>query len=97
MLEPPTGFSLILEAVSGALLFAPRKVLLTETALKVAGFLIADEVRAWFLSPSRCFVPSVSEPPLTLASAELHWSSTFAMRLLKMSSPGAGIPFRFEA
>jgi len=52
-----------------------RKVLLTETALKVVGFLTVDEVLSWPLSSFRGFDESaldasVSDPPLTLTSVE---------------------------
>lgn len=71
-----------------------RNVLLTETALKVAGFLTDDAERLWPLSPSFCPVreASVSEPPLILASAEFTWSSVFAARLFSSSSCGV-VPF----
>lgn len=57
--------------------FDAKNVLFTETALKEGtGFLRVEVVRAWppLSSPifeASAFVPSVSDPPLTLTSAEL--------------------------
>ncbi len=79
--------------------------MLTETDLKLAGFLTADEVLECPFSPSlpplirsgrEC---SVSDPPLMLASAELTRSSTIsAMSLFSSSSgeAGAAAPFTGE-
>jgi hypothetical protein len=70
---------------------AARKVRLTDTDLKVCGFLTADEVRTWPLS-SDDLMPfevdaSVSDPPLTLTSAEFTSSSTIsAICLFSISS-----------
>jgi hypothetical protein len=71
-------------------LLAARKVLLTDTALKV-GFLATEEVLAWLLSSSFAFeesvrAGSVSDPPLTLVSVKLSCSSTLVMCLFSMSS-----------
>jgi hypothetical protein len=92
------AFDLSVDLTAGLLAgppFAARKVLLTETALKVAGFLAVDEDRTWL--PSLLFESpldaSVSEPPLTLTSAELIWSSTLVMCLFSISS-WPGLPFR---
>lgn len=82
---------------------AARNFLLTETALKVA-FLTVELVRRCPLSPSFSFDPSVrdisvSEPPLTLGSAELACSSTLVIRLFSTSS-ATSVPFTvggFEA
>lgn len=78
--------------------FAARKVLLTETALKVVGFLMVDAVRVWPRPSTDAFdvsglVPSVSDPPLTLTSAELTVPSTRSVSDL-ISSPLAS-PFIF--
>jgi hypothetical protein len=72
-----------------------RKVLLTETALKVAGFLTVEDVLICPFSPSLLFDldASVSDPPLTLTSAELIWSSTLLMSLFSISS-ALGLPFK---
>lgn len=83
-------------AAAGALL--PRKVLLTDTDLKVAGFLMADEVLLCALSPSLEAVPSgldasVSEPPLTLTSAEFTKSSTMSESCLPPISSEEAAPF----
>lgn len=91
VLEPDFALSLTFAVLVGAVALDARKVLLTETALKVAGFLTEDAARPWFLSPSLSFAlsareASVSEPPLTLAAAELARSSTFVMRLFSISS-----------
>lgn len=90
VLEPVAGLSLVLETVLLGLAFDARNVLLTETALNVAGFLAEDAVRPWPLSPSffaqSVREASVSDPPLTLTSAELSCSSTLVMRLFEMSS-----------
>lgn len=93
---PVLGFSAGLLAELGAAALEARNVLLTETALKVAGFLANEAVLAWPLSPSFSFEPSardasVSEPPLTLASVELAWSSRLVMRLLPISC--LSVPF----
>jgi hypothetical protein len=85
------GFSVVLLATVGAAALDARNVLLTETALKVAGFFADEAVRTWPLSlPSFTFDPSaleasVSEPPLTLASVELGCSSRLVIRLFSMS------------
>lgn len=76
---------------------AARNFLLTETALKVAGFLTVEPARRCPLSPSLSLAPSaraasLSEPPLTLGSAEFAWSSTLVMRLFSTSS-GVMLPF----
>ena len=73
-----------------AALFAARKVLLTDTDLKLEGFL-TDEERTLPLSSLSfeisVFDASVSDPPLTLTSAELTSSSTMsAICLFSMSS-----------
>lgn len=61
---------LVAEEMAGPL--DARNVLLTETALKVAGFLTVDDVLPCPFSPSRAARDaSVSDPPLTLTSAEL--------------------------
>lgn len=70
VLELPTGRSAVLDGVTVVFALAARKVLLTDTALKVAGFFTDESVRECPRSPSRWRVPSVSEPPLTLTSAE---------------------------
>lgn len=91
MPAPVLGLSLALETVLPGLALDARNVLLTETALNVAGFFAEEPVRPWLLSPSLCLVQSVreasvSDPPLTLTSAELIWSSTLVMRLFAISS-----------
>lgn len=43
--DPPLGFSFVLVAAAGAFPLAARNVLLTETALNVAGFLTDEELR----------------------------------------------------
>lgn len=45
VLEPAVGLSLVLEKAPVGFAFDARNVLLTETALKVAGFLTAEPVR----------------------------------------------------
>lgn len=104
VLEPDVGLSMALVTVLLGMVFEARKVLFTETALKVAGFLVEELARPRLLSPFFCFAQSareasVSEPPLTLTSAELVCcSSTRAMRLLAMSSRLVeGVPFRVES
>jgi hypothetical protein len=75
------------------LLVAPlvaKKVLLTETDLKLFG-LTLDDVRAWLLESDlplgSALDASVSEPPLTLTSAEFTSSSTMsAICLFSISS-----------
>lgn len=84
--EPPMGRSVTFEGMPELFALAARKVLLTETALKVAGFLAAEPVRLWLWFPSLARDASVSDPPLTLTSVECSCSSTLVMRLLAMSS-----------
>lgn len=92
VLEPAAGLSLVFEARPEELDLAAKKVLFTETALNVGGFLVGELVRPWPRSPC-LFFASVSDPPLTLTSAELICSSTLVMRLLAMSSGRGGVPF----
>lgn len=68
--------------------FGARKVLFTETDLKLFGLLLtADELRPWPLSSAeRNFEVSVSEPPLTLGSAEFTSSSTLSVTCLFSTS-----------
>lgn len=85
------------EAAFAAAAFCPRNVLLTETDLKLVGFLAADEARPFPLSSlglvARPVDASVSEPPLTLTSAEIADPSRRSVTcLLATSSRGAG-PF----
>lgn len=84
------------EGAAGVAPFAARKVLLTETGLKEVGFFTADAVRTWpFSSPAvfevSAFEASVSDPPLTLTSAELTIDSTFSVSGL--SSYLSALPF----
>lgn len=75
----PTLGAPVLEAALDA-----KKVLFTETDLKVVGFFV-DEVRECPLSSfldASCFEASVSDPPLTLTSAELITSSTMSLTSL---------------
>lgn len=77
----PTADSVREVAFAG--LLDARKVLLTETALKLLG-LAEDEVRTWPLPSANlwdasAFDASVSEPPLTLTSAEFTSSSTISV------------------
>lgn len=100
VLEPGGGLSELLAEPLVAEVFAARKVLLTETDLKVAGLLAEEPVRPCPLSSSRFLEPSpreasVSDPPLALASAEFSCSSTFVMCLLANSSLPM-LPFEFE-
>lgn len=75
-----------LGVVLGAGALEARNFLLTDTALKVVGFLAVEPVRTWFLSPSLAFPASVSDPPLALALAESTLSSTWVMCLFSSSS-----------
>lgn len=74
------GFSPTLGLLALEVAFDARKVLLTDTDLKVAGFLVED-VLEWPLS-SFFFEVSVSEPPLMLTSAEFTTSSTMSLTSL---------------
>lgn len=72
--EPLLTLSPVLVVLLGAAALDARKVLLTDTALKAAGFLMVDPVRPCVLSPSFALElsvreASVSDPPLALASA----------------------------
>lgn len=96
VLDPPIGRSIGFEATLELLALAARKVLLTETALKVAGFLAAEPVRLWLLSPSFALEASVSDPPLTLTSVECNCSSTLVIRLFAISSMLWWLPFKAE-
>lgn len=95
VLEPCTGLSTALEP--GAALEA-KKVLFTETALKVAGFLAEEFVRPCSLSLSLCRPnreASVSDPPLKLTSAEYDCSSEIEGRTMGTSSfTRIGWPFK---
>ena len=89
--ELETGLSVGLVEMEPALALDAKKFLLTESALNVAGFLTEEAVRPCDLSSSLAFDPSgreasVSDPPLTLTSAEFSWSSTLVMCLFSMSS-----------
>lgn len=78
------GFSPTLGTLVLELALEAKKVLLTDTDLKVAGFL-AEEVLEWPLSSFlewSVFEASVSEPPLVLTSAELTTSSTISLTSL---------------
>jgi hypothetical protein len=70
---------------------AARKVLLTETVLKDMGFFMVEEVRTWpFSSPAvfevSAFEASVSDPPLTLTSAEMMADSAGSVSGLMLPS-----------
>lgn len=84
------------EAAFAAAAFCPRNVLLTETDLKLVGFLAADDARPFPLSSvglaTRPVDASVSEPPLTLTSAEIADPSRMSVTcLFAISSRGAGL------
>lgn len=80
-----------------AAFFAPKKVLLTETDLKLWGFFTVEEVRTWFGSLALVDA-SVSDPPLTLTSAELAKSSTMSLTALAFSgSSWETVPLRVAA
>lgn len=96
VLEPPEGRSVVFEAILELFALAAKNVLLTETALNVDGFLAAEPVRLWLLSPSFAREVSVSDPPLTLTSVECNCSSTLVMRLLAISSLLWKLPFKAE-
>jgi hypothetical protein len=55
--------------------FAARKVLLTDTALNDIGFLTVEEVRTWPSTVPFDFTASLSDPPLTLTSADVTATS----------------------
>lgn len=55
--------------------FAARKVLLTDTALNDIGFLTVEEVRTWPSTVLFDFTASLSDPPLTLTSADVTATS----------------------
>lgn len=78
------GFSPTLGAPVLEVALDAKKVLLTETDLKVAGFFV-DEVLEWPLSSfldASGLEASVSDPPLTLTSVELITSSTISLTSL---------------
>lgn len=85
------AFSAVLDCVLGAELFALRKVLLTLTALKEAGFLTAEEPRPWLFASSLVLeasdlAASLSDPPLMLTSVEFTKSSTMSEMCLFSNS-----------
>lgn len=78
------GFSPTLGAPVLEVALDAKKVLFTETDLKVAGFFV-DEVLEWPLSSfldASGLEASVSDPPLTLTSVELITSSTISLTSL---------------
>lgn len=82
------GFSGTLAGAAGVVAFVVRNFWLTLMALKAMGFLTVDELRG--LS-SLLLVASLSDPPLTLTSAEV--TTSFAMSemcLFSISSVAAG-------
>jgi len=90
-LVPGVGLSADFAAPTAAAPFDARKVLLTDTDLKVVGFLTVEDVRVWPFSSSlsRERDASVSDPPLMLTSAEFTRSSTMSdICLLPSSSVG---------
>lgn len=91
VLEPGTDFSIGFGAPPLGLAFDARKVLLTETALKVVGFFAEDADRPCPLSTSLSLdqsvrEASVSDPPLKLPSAEFDCSSKLTIGLSGDSS-----------
>jgi hypothetical protein len=73
---PVAGFSPGFKGEAVVVPLAARNVLFTETGLKEVNFLTVDVERTWpFSSPEffevSAFVASVSDPPLTLTSAEM--------------------------
>ncbi len=84
--------------VAPAAPLAAKKVLLTDTALKLFGFAAVEEVRMWPLPSANLWErsaldASVSEPPLTLTSVELTSSSTMSVICL-CSISSEDPPFR---
>lgn len=85
------GFSPTLGATLAEAPFEAKKVLLTETDLKVVGLLTDDDL-TWPFSSFLDFEASVSEP-LTLTSAELTTSSTRSLTSLSTTTLAEGSPF----
>lgn len=84
--EPGTGFSIGFRASPPGTAFDARKVLLTETALKVAGFFVVDADLPCSLFASICLKRSVreaslSEPPLKPASVVIICPSLLVLVL----------------
>lgn len=85
------GFSPILGETLAEVPFEAKKVLLTETDLKVVGFLTEDDL-TWLLSSFLDLEASVSEP-LTLTSVELATSSTSSLTSLSTTTLPEESPF----
>jgi hypothetical protein len=73
--ELPVPLSPGLGGVGPVAPFAARKVLLTDTALNDIGFLTVEEVRTWPSTVPFDFTASLSDPPLTLTSADVTATS----------------------
>lgn len=73
--ELPAPLSPDLGGVGPVAPFAARKVLLTDTALNDIGFLTVEEVRTWPSAVLFDFTASLSDPPLTLTSADVTATS----------------------
>lgn len=71
----PAPLSPGFDGVGPAAPFAARKVLLTDTALNDIGFLTVEEVRTWPSTMPFDFIASLSDPPLTLTSADVTATS----------------------
>lgn len=67
----PVTLSPDFDGMGPAAPFAARKVLLTDTALNDIGFLTVEEVRTWPSTVPFDFIASLSDPPLTLTSADV--------------------------
>jgi hypothetical protein len=89
VVEDKDIFSPILDGVVVPEAFAARKVLFTDTDLKDANFLTLESVRKCPLPSTAAlisaFEASVSDPPLTLTSAEATFESIFSVLSLKSS------------
>lgn len=85
------GFSPALGPTLAEVPFEAKKVLLTETDLKVVGFLTEDDLE-FPLSSFLDFEASVSEP-LTLTSVELTTSSTRSLTSLSTTTLADESPF----
>lgn len=73
--EAPATLSPALGGIGPVVPFAARKVLFTDTALNDIGFLTVDEVRTWPSITPFDFIVSLSDPPLTLTSADVTATS----------------------
>lgn len=97
-MTPGDPLSPSLDAVEVVVLLAARKVLFTETGLNDMAFFTDEPLRRWPFSSGwvfevSAFEASVSDPPLTLTSAEVRDVSIGSTSCLDSSLSVFGFPF----